>query len=214
MTAGRVPAWARKYFNDRDLELIEKAVGQAERNTAGEIVPMVVQSSVTLWPARVITVLFFAIIALMLNDLFSVTGFGAVLLNAFAWVLGIILGYIPAVQSRLGPREWRDLEVAKRAELEFYRARLHQTERQTGIMIFISLLERRVIVFGDQAIAKKIAPDTWTELVRLVSGGLREDRAGAGLVAAIERCGQILAQHFPLSAHDTNELANNLIFRE
>lgn len=41
--------------------------------------------------------------------------------------------------------------------------------------------------------------------------GLRAGRAGDGMVAAIERIGQVLARHFPHTGTDPNELSDRLI---
>jgi putative membrane protein len=43
--------------------------------------------------------------------------------------------------------------------------------------------------------------------------GIKRDRPADGFVAAIERCGGVLAQHFPLppGAKNANELPNKLV---
>ena len=40
---------------------------------------------------------------------------------------------------------------------------------------------------------------------------VREGRAADGIVAAIERVGAVLAEHFPRSADDRNEIPDRLI---
>jgi putative membrane protein len=40
---------------------------------------------------------------------------------------------------------------------------------------------------------------------------VRDGRAGDGICAAIERVGAVLAEHFPRSATDTNEIPDKLI---
>ena len=40
---------------------------------------------------------------------------------------------------------------------------------------------------------------------------MREGRPGDGIVAAIERVGAVLAEHFPRSADDKNEIPDKLI---
>jgi putative membrane protein len=43
--------------------------------------------------------------------------------------------------------------------------------------------------------------------------GIKQDRPAEGFIAAIERCGAVLAQHFPLPAGTKNadELPNKLV---
>jgi putative membrane protein len=40
---------------------------------------------------------------------------------------------------------------------------------------------------------------------------VREGRFGDGIVAAVERIGAVLAEHFPRSAQDSNEIPDKLI---
>ncbi len=42
-------------------------------------------------------------------------------------------------------------------------------------------------------------------------GGLREDRAGEGMAEAVRQIGLVLAEHFPRSADDVNELPDRVI---
>jgi putative membrane protein len=78
-------------------------------------------------------------------------------------------------------------------------------------LIFISLLEREVEVLADRGINEKVPPGTWEDIVRLLTGELKAGHAGAGLCKAIQRCGDILAEHFPRPSDDTDELANRLV---
>ena len=80
----------------------------------------------------------------------------------------------------------------------------------TGVLIYISLYERMVRVVGDDPIAEKLVQTDWDEIRDLVTAGLREDHACAGLVAAIERCGTLCGAHFPPLANAPDELSNEL----
>jgi putative membrane protein len=54
-------------------------------------------------------------------------------------------------------------------------------------------------------------PDAWEGAVADLVAGLKEGRAADGFIAAIERCGAILAEHFPPGALPRNELPNTLV---
>ena len=79
----------------------------------------------------------------------------------------------------------------------FYEKGLHRTSGETGVLIFISVLERKVWIIGDRGINERIAPETWHELVRELTTGIREGRACTALCCVIGRCGAILTEHFP-----------------
>jgi putative membrane protein len=88
---------------------------------------------------------------------------------------------------------------------------LHYTKAHTGILILASLLEHRVEVLADKGINEKVAAGTWNEVVQTLTAGLKSGNACDAYCKAIERCGEILAQHFPRQPDDKDELANKLV---
>ena len=54
-------------------------------------------------------------------------------------------------------------------------------------------------------------PLTWGEAMVALISDVRQGRPGDGICAAIERVGVVLADHFPRSATDTNEIPDKLI---
>ena len=106
-------------------------------------------------------------------------------------------------------REMRE-EVERAAGEAFFRLRLRKTAGGTGILIYVSVYERMVRIVGDDAIANKLTQSDWDAVRDLAIEGLREGRPGEGLVAAIERCGDVCAPHFPPLPDDADELSNEL----
>ncbi len=88
---------------------------------------------------------------------------------------------------------------------------LHYTKNHTGILIFASLLERRVVVLADRGINERVAPGTWQVVVDTVTDSLKSGKPCDGFCNAIERCGDILAVHFPRQTDDQDELPNTLV---
>ena len=101
--------------------------------------------------------------------------------------------------------------VRERAIRAFFEKKLYKTKNETGILIFVSVLERKVWILADRGIDRKIAHQEWQELARVVSGGIRAGRPAEALCHAIARCGEILAEHFPKMPDDRNELSDDLI---
>ncbi|MCI0484623.1 MAG: hypothetical protein L0Y78_08575, partial [candidate division NC10 bacterium] len=90
----------------------------------------------------------------------------------------------------------------------------HNTRAHTGILILASLSEHRVEVLADRGINEKVQPGTWDEIVRMLSAGLKSGEACAAFCAAIERCGEILAAHFPWPPDDCDELESKLVIEQ
>ena len=69
----------------------------------------------------------------------------------------------------------------------------------------------RAEIVADEAILKITDDHTWGEAMHSLIEQVRQGRPGDGIVAAIERVGTVLAEHFPRSAGDINEIPDKLI---
>ena len=94
---------------------------------------------------------------------------------------------------------------------QFFAQGLDQTENRTGVLIYASLAERYAEIVADAGIHAKVTPDVWDQAIAALVAGMREGRPGDGFVAAIERCGAVLAEHFPPGALNRDELPNRLV---
>jgi putative membrane protein len=95
-----------------------------------------------------------------------------------------------------------------------HRAALEQfvrsgTRNRTGVLIFVSLAEHYVRIVADEAIAQKVHGSEWQAAVDALTAHMRIGRIAAGLIAAIERCGAVLAEHAPPDGSG-DELPNRL----
>jgi putative membrane protein len=129
-----------------------------------------------------------------------------------AYLTGSYAGSFPPFVRFFVPAERMSFKVRRRAELAFYEHGLHKTRDGTGILIMVSLLERRVQVLADKAIHDRVPPGTWDKLVQDLIQGVTEGRPTDALCRAIEQCGNLLAEHFPIQPGDNpDELADDLI---
>ena len=205
---------AEKFFSNEEKERIRQAVESAEQKTSGEIVPMVVSSSGRYaeieMAGSVVGLLLGTLAASILHDPW--TSFQLHLLWPLAGaVFGYLVCTIPTVKRRLLPQDRIESAVNLRALAAFSGHGLYQTREHTGILILVSLLEHRVEVLADKGINEKVSPGTWDEIVQIVTTGLKTGKPCEGFCKAIERCSEILAQHFPRPPDDQDELANKLV---
>jgi len=122
----------------------------------------------------------------------------------------LILKWMP-LRLALTPGATKHRRVRRRAVTVFKAAAERRTAGRTGILIYLSMAERRAEIVADEAILKVTDDHTWGEAMTALIGEVREGRPADGIVAAIERVGQVLAEHFPRSADDTNEIPDELI---
>lgn len=202
------------FFTKEEQERIEQAVAAAESKTSGEIVPMIVSASAHYSEAELLGIVFGLIVGTIIELIWH-DPWGPVHAYILWPMVGAISGYvasrIPAVKRRIVPRQRVAEAVHLRSLAAFTGHGLHHTKNETGILIFASLLEHRVVVLADRGIDAKVEPGTWTSVVGALTDGLKSGNACDGFCKAIERCGDILAAHFPARAGDQNELSNKLV---
>ncbi|HOD76606.1 MAG TPA: TPM domain-containing protein, partial [Syntrophorhabdaceae bacterium] len=124
------------------------------------------------------------------------------------WLVMRRTPYLKALFSGTGRRE---RAVRDRAVRAFYEKGLYRTKGNTGILFFISLLERKVWVLADKGIHEKITQAKLNAFARTVSAGIRQGTAADALVEAIGEAGRLLEEHFPTVEGDTNELTDEVI---
>jgi len=205
---------ARNFFTAEEQQRIRDAVQQAESRTSGEIVPMVVDQSYHYPRAEILGAGFFSLatallLAWWLGDS-SIWVFLPLFLAGYfpyRWLINAL----PGLKRRMiHPQEITE-EVAEKAMVSFVEQGLHYTRDATGILLLVSLFERRVQVLADRGINAKVDPAVWQEIVDTVVDGLRSGKACDALCAAIGRCGDLLEQKCPRREDDTDELPNPIL---
>jgi len=214
---------ASRFLTAAERERVTRCVREVEKGTSGEIVPLVRSSSyhypaATLFGSLLVSVLIAAAATaadavlkpwggLSLVDLWV---FPAVFAVSFLVAYQLLRG-IPALKRLFISQAEITEEVEEAALTAFFRHRLAETRDRTGILLFVSVYERRAMVLADKGINLKVTPETWQQVVDLVLQGIREGRPAEGLCEAVTRCGQIVSAQFPVRAGDKDELRNLIV---
>jgi len=210
---------AQRFFTTEEQQRITRTVHQVEQRTAGEIVPMVVSASHA-YPEAKITGAAVVSLPLALIAAFATSALlwwpGQVLWLFLVYCLlfflmGLLLMRHPAL-LRLFIRPERAAEEVERAAVaHFYAEGLQATRDGTGVLLYISVLERRVWILGDRGINERLSPQVWQAFVDRLIQGIREKRQCEVLCAVIDEIGTLLQTHFPPKADDRNELSDLMI---
>ncbi len=99
----------------------------------------------------------------------------------------------------------------KHAEEAFRRYGLHLTKDQTGILIFISVEEKRIEILADKGIDAKVPQFTWDNMVNRMIIRIRSNATCQGICELVQEAGKLLTTHFPIQPDDVNELPNEVI---
>ncbi|MCZ6507564.1 MAG: TPM domain-containing protein [Acidobacteria bacterium] len=208
----------RDYFSDAELAAVREATEDAEKRTAGELVCVVVERSDHYEDARWRA----ATLGALAGALIAAYGFYAIEAwepSFFVWpavltLVGIAAGWlvavaVPAVERELAGAEAMRDRVHHRAATAFVSEKVFRTRDRTGLLIFLSLFERRVEILCDEGIRDKVPDEAWSKITHRLATGIDEGRAGSALVEAIEACGNLLAESGVERADDdVNELAD------
>ena len=99
------------------------------------------------------------------------------------------------------------------AQAEFLRRGLTRTRHRNGVLIFVSPTAQKFAVIGDVGVHEKCGEGFWRELAGVMAGLFQAGRFTDGLVQGVERAGKLLAEHFPSSPDDRNELPDDVVVR-
>jgi len=205
---------AETFFTETEKQQIAATIAGVEKKTSGEVVAMVVAASDTYPEAMLLAGLTIGgLAALLVTDFFLVDNLGyfVPLLACGATLVGNLAKIFPPLLRLFIPGRRLETRVAERALRAFYEKKLHTTRDNTGVLFFISLLERKVWILADTGIYQKISQNTLMAHAKDIAAGIKQGQACNALCREIETVGFILAQHFPIKPDDTNEISNELI---
>jgi putative membrane protein len=129
--------------------------------------------------------------------------------------LALFLGLVvllcqPRVRVALLPPVTRRAIAHRVAMEQFILRGIGHTKGRTGVLIFVSLAERYARIVADEVIASRVAQSQWQDAIDALVDHMRAGRIADGFVEAIDRCGSVLATHFPRMANGQNELPDRI----
>jgi putative membrane protein len=211
---------------------VSRAVTRAESHSAGEIVTILTDSSddygdVALAWSALVAFTALALFGLMhefylglfdrltgtwrsewsISGILELATVIAIVKFGSMWLLQL---WAP-LKFLLIPAPLKARRVRQRAIAAFRIGAERRTHGRTGILIYLSMREHRAEIVADEAIASKVDPAVWGDAMAALVGAVREGRVSDGMVAAVEKVGAVLAQHFPRGEGDVNELPDRLI---
>lgn len=220
------------YLTADDHARISAAVSKAEQSTAGELVTILADRSdgytdVALTWAAAASLLALSALAIAPDFYLGIyerlTGgwvqewtprnifMVAALVAALKFVGVMLVQLWQPLKFFLIPPPIRTARVHDRAIRAFRIGAERRTHGRTGILIYLSMREHRAEIVADEAIASKVDPGVWGDAMDAMLAELKQGRVADGMIAAVEKVGVVLAEHFPRADDDTNELPDRLI---
>ena len=205
---------ADRFFTEEQMKQIVEATRKAELHTTGEIVVLVADNSGRYYDIKVVSALgLSAVISLLVSaSVFHGSFWHWVALSAALFPFSFLFfARVQTVTIGLVPHRRIEAAVRDNAMREFYEHGLHKTKGQTGVLFYISLIERRTFMYADRGIYEKITQSVLNQYAREMAAGIKAGSACEALVQAITEIGAVLAAHFPGSSDNVNELPDSVL---
>lgn len=212
----------KKWISQEGREAVEEAVARAELKTSAEIVPVVLLRSSTVghvWPLLTLTFLVLLVLSpwwVSLGESWDSALAERTMSVVFVGVLAFYGAKLKWVQAALTSSQDKNHQVDLRAETIFLEKIVSQggTQGNTGVLLVLSLMERRSVLLAEESVNHHFGPETWVEILDHLSANAKKDGLEKAFVKAIDELGDILAEKLPVQANDKNEVKNHLILLE
>ncbi|MBW3616867.1 MAG: TPM domain-containing protein [Proteobacteria bacterium] len=216
-------------LNEDEQARINAAIAQAERATSGEVFCILAQRS----SSYAETPLAYAGFASLLVPLAMVAAglepwhwaqgwsvrapgpeaavFTYALLQAGVFLLTLGVTAWRPLRMLLAPHPLKRARVHKLALQQFLAKGLHVTTARTGVLILASADERHAEIVADEGVYARVSPEVWAEALESLIARMKQGDTAGGFIEAVRLCGEVLAQHFPPSAENPNELPDTVL---
>jgi uncharacterized membrane protein len=105
-----------------------------------------------------------------------------------------------------------DGDVLDRAANIFARLNMHKTRLRNGVLIFLSINNKRFAILGDAGINRLVPDNFWNDIKATMESHFKNSEFALGLSVGIKMAGEQLKKHFPFQKNDINELPNEISF--
>ena len=215
-----------------DHAKVTAAVAAAEEHTDGEIVTIVARTSdayhdVGLHWAVLASLLVLALLSAFPNSVDAIhfltgdpwnehvsTGTALTIATVLATVTFLAVRYLLAIRPlrmALTPAATKTRRVHARALALVRASAEHRTIAATGVLLYLSLDEHRAEIVADVGIHSRVSSDVWGHAMAALVAAVKDGRPGDGMAAAVQEIGVVLAEHFPRTGSNPNELPDRLI---
>ena len=198
----------REKFDDPARDGLTNCVKKIETTTDAELVLVVRARSGAYRHADYLfgSLLAFAGLLFLLFSPFDFHQYWVAIDVALLFLLGTFVSSRSNMLRRLLTTDrFRDEAVRTGAAAMFYEAGIANTNAEMGLLIYLSILERRLELIADRGILKGVNALEWNQILfELHEAGKKPEPQT--LLAGLEKLGALLALHLPATGENPNEL--------
>ena len=106
------------------------------------------------------------------------------------------------------PELLRGVSPRERAAEVFAQMRVWDTEHNSGVLIYVQLIDRRIEIVADRGISAKVDQSEWDAICAAMQSAFYAGIYEEGALEAIQAISALLKQHFPAGDDNPDELPN------
>ena len=84
--------------------------------------------------------------------------------------------------------------------------RVWDTEENSGVLIYLQLVDRRIEIVADRGISAKVEQATWDAICHRMEEAFRGGRFERGVLDGVREITALLVRHFPARGANPDEL--------
>lgn len=205
------------HFNKVLRSEIKEEIIRAEEKTDCEIVPMIIYSSNQYLDANYKMGVILSVvgtISLYLSPYYFINPANYIFVQIIFFIIGYLLGNIPQIKRKLISKKELNEEVEQKSYEAFMHHNLHLTHNHNGVLIFVSLFERKIKILCDKNVNDKISKEIWQNIIVEFIHTYQTKDVLIALKSTIINVGNVLENHFPRTIEKSksiNELEDDLI---
>jgi putative membrane protein len=204
---------ARPFLTDESKAALSEAVRAVESCSSAELVVAVRPRAGSYLHADLVWGILAGLAALAVL-LYSRWEFDLVWFLIDPLLVGALVGLAASrsdVMRRVFTRpSTRRARVESAAQATFVERRIHGTTGRTGILLYVSVLEREAAFVVDVGVEALAATDAWKKAVREIEEAVRQGADGVAAAARLRDLEVLLSPALERSATDVDELPNEV----
>lgn len=203
-------------------EKIEKAIADFEKDVDFEFIPVVAEKSsyvahITWMISLLLVVLFIGLIDYLFLTVFHDSWISREPFYVAAPFVAFLLGWFLDKSDRIDrffiPKAERARQAQEKAELIFFRHRLHELKSRNALMLYVSVMEKQIVLFPDPNMKFDKIKEINQELLSVIQSSFKKGDYEEGFLQAIAHLKTALVPHFARSQTAVdNNYPNKLIW--
>lgn len=211
----------KKKMRDIDQSKIESAVADFENSVDCELMPVLAdKSSYVEHISWVLSLLLLILQIGVIEWLFTshwtdswMSRWPFYLATPFvSFGLAILLDKSDRIDRFFISRSERARQVQQKAELFFYRQRLHELKSKNAVMLYVSVMERQIVLRHDERMDFEGLDQLEQEVLRILQTSFKQADFEGGFLKAIAHLKTAMAPRFTKNVQTSNNVPNKLIW--